>query len=341
MTTLALRTAIAAPDGAPHARAVKCCPFCDGSRSTVVHSLTAPGGRIAEVFELRECRTCGIVFLDPRLDERALTRLYDEDFYFSTGWSYRSLAAQIIELIQVQRRRRVERYVRPGQLLDIGSGDGSFVHHMARHGWDATGIDPSPAALQFAGHCRSGGRFLQGSLEDYAGSAGSLDLITMWQVLEHIGQPRQALRRCHDLLRPGGLLVASVPNIEGWSSRLTGERWWGLDVPRHLVHYSPVTLSRAVERSGLRVVRIRHRSLQYDPYALLHSSLDWVFTRRHFLSALAKRQVPEDMSPGEYLYNLAALATLAPVLAPLCVVTASAAACLGHGGFIEIHARRD
>jgi SAM-dependent methyltransferase len=340
MTTEALRSSTAAQE-APSTLAVQRCPSCDGSRSTPVHSVAAAGGRIREVFELRECRTCGIVFLDRRLSDHFLAKLYDEDFYFSTGWSYKALAAWVIEFIQTRRRHRVERYLRPGRLLDIGSGDGSFVHHMAHHGWDATGIDPSPAALEFARRARDGGRFLRGSLEDYDGWPSSLDVVTLWQVLEHVGEPRPLLRRCRELLRPGGMLVASVPNIEGWSSRLTGERWWGLDVPRHLVHYSPATLDRAVRRAGFRVIRIRHRSFQYDPYALLHSTLDWVFTRRHFLSALAKRQVPADMRRGEYLYNLAALVVLAPVLAPLCVATTTLASCLGHGGFIEIHARRD
>ncbi len=341
MTTQALETSSVARDRAPLARAVERCPCCDGAGSTLVRSVTAAGGRVAEVFELRECRTCGIVFLDPRLDDRLLARLYDEDFYFSTGWSYHALASRVIESIQARRRHRVEAYVRPGRLLDIGSGDGSFVHHMARHGWDATGIDPSPAALAFARRASNGGRFLRGSLDDFVGAPRSLDLVTMWQVLEHVGEPRPLLRRSRDLLRPGGLFVASVPNIEGWSSRLTGERWWGLDVPRHVVHYAPATLGRLVERAGLRVVRVRHRSFQYDPYALLHSALDWAFTRRHFLSALAKRQIPGDMGPGEMAYDLAVLATLAPALAPLCVATTSLAACLGHGGFIEIHARRD
>ncbi len=341
MTTQLLRMATAVRAGTPPAPAIERCPCCDGPASTPLRSVTAAGGRIAEVFELRECRACGIVFLEPRPDDRLLARLYDEDFYVSTGWSYQALASRVIELNQSGRRRRVERYVRPGRLLDIGSGDGSFVHHMARHGWDATGIDPSPAALEFTRLTPNGGRFLQGSLEDFDGAPRSLDLVTMWQVLEHVGEPRPLLRRCRELLRPGGLFVASVPNIEGWSSRLTGERWWGLDVPRHVVHYAPATLGRVVGRAGLRVVRIRHRSFQYDPYALLHSTLDWAFTRRHFLSALAKRQVPGDMSRGEYAYNLAVLAALAPALAPLCVATTSLAACLGHGGFIEIHARRD
>jgi 2-polyprenyl-3-methyl-5-hydroxy-6-metoxy-1,4-benzoquinol methylase len=298
-------------------------------------------GKIVGAFELRKCERCELVYVDPRLSDDDLARLYDEDFYFSTGWSYETLASWVIEFIQTRRRHRVERHVRRGRLLDIGSGDGSFVHHMARHQWEATGIDFSPAALEFAHRFRSGGRFLQGSLEDYDAPSDSLDLITLWQVLEHIGGPRPLLRRCYDLLRRGGMLVASVPNIEGLSSRLTGERWWGLDVPRHLVHYSPTTLTRSLEQAGFRVIHIRHQSLQYDPYALLHSSLDWVFSRRHFLSDLAKRQVSEDMGGREYLYNLTALVALAPPLAPLCVATTTVGSCLGYGGFIEVYARRD
>jgi hypothetical protein len=113
-----------------------------------------------------------------------------------------------------------------------------------------------------------------------------------------------------------------------------------LDVPRHLVHYTPATLRRVVSASGLRVLDVRHFSLQYDPYALLHSSLDWTFTRRHFLSDLAKQQVARAMGPLEYGYNVAALAVLAPVLAPLSLLATTAGACFRHGGFIEVIARR-
>jgi len=326
---------------APATRPVECCPLCDDPRSVPIHRLTDPSRRIAGTFELRRCAGCGIVYVDPRPTDEALTALYDQDFYFSTGWSYEALASLVIECIQSRRRRRVERYVRRGRLLDIGSGDGHFVHHMARHGWEATGIDFSPSALEFARRIHSGGRFLCGTLDDYVFPPGRLDLITLWQVLEHIGEPRPLLQRCHDLLKRGGLLVASVPNIDGLSSRLTGERWWGLDVPRHLVHYSPATLERLLEQAGFGVLHIRHRSLQYDPYALLHSTLDWVFTRRHFLSDLAKRQAVERIGRPEYVYNVVALVSLAPVLAPLCVAATTLGALLGQGGFIEVHARRD
>ena len=341
MTSLALQTPATATNGTPDVLAVESCPSCDDFRSTLVHRVTVPGENHAGVFELRKCRTCDIVFVNPRLSDGVLSQLYGEDFYFSTGWSYERLASSVIEFIQTRRRHRVERYVQPGRLLDIGSGDGRFVHHMANHGWEATGLDFSPAAQEFAHQFRSGARFLQGSLDDYAFPSSSLDLITLWQVLEHIGEPRPLLRTCHGLLKRGGMLVASVPNIDGLSSWLTKERWWGLDLPCHLVHYSPSTLRCSLERAGFRVVDIRHHSLQYDPYALLHSSLDWVFSRRHFLSDLAKRQVPEDMGGCEYLYNVASLVALAPILAPLCVATTSVGSLLGYGGFIEVHACRD
>ncbi len=323
------------------AQAVDRCPSCDCERSVTLDRLTDPSGRIPGTFELRRCLGCQLVHVSPRPSDAALAALYDGDFYFSTGWSYEALASAVIDLIQSRRRCRVERHLPPGRLLDIGSGDGRFVHHMAQHGWDATGIDFSPAALEFARRIHSGGRFLQGSLDDNVFVPGQFDLITLWQVLEHIGEPRPLLRRCHDLLQSGGLLVVAVPNIEGLSSLLTGSRWWGLDVPRHLVHYAPATLRESLERAGFHVIQVRHHSLQYDPYALLHSSLDWVFTRRHFLSDFAKRRSTADMNHAEYLYNLGALILFAPLMAPLCVTTAVGAAACGRGGFIEVHARCD
>jgi SAM-dependent methyltransferase len=292
-------------------------------------------------YRLRRCRDCELVYLTPRLADATLAELYGEEFYFPEDSAFSGIADGVKELIQDARRLVVEKRARTGRLLDVGSGDGAFVHHMAGHGWDATGLDFSPAASELATRRGARGRFLTGSLRDHDLPLGSFDAVTLWQVLEHIGEPVAMLERVRALLRPGGLLVASVPNIEGLSAVLTRERWWGLDVPRHLVHYTPATLRRVVGDAGLRVIDVRHFSLQYDPYALLHSSLDWAFTRRHFLSDLAKQQVAEAMGPLEYGYNVTALAVLAPVLAPLSLLATTAGAAFRHGGFIEVIARRE
>ena len=107
------------------------------------------------------------------------------------------------------------------------------------------------------------------------------------------------------------------------------------------MHFSPRTLCRALEQAGFTVIKVNHLSMQYDPYGLLHSSLDWVFTRRHFLSDFAKQQVPGDVTAAEYAWNVAALMLLGPLLAPMSLLTTASAACAGRGGFIEVFARRD
>ena len=316
------------------------CPLCSGTRSRVLRRVTVTHPAAGGTYRLRRCSDCDLVHLSPRPDDDLLATLYGEEFYFPEASPFSAIAEGVKDLIQDARRRVVEKRARVGRLIDVGSGDGAFVHHMASHGWDAVGLDFSPAAGELAARRGLRGRFLMGSLADHDLPSGSFDAVTLWQVLEHIGDPVSMLRRAHALLRPGGLLIASVPNIEGLSAVLTRERWWGLDVPRHLVHYTPSTLRRVVNESGLRVLDVRHFSLQYDPYALLHSSLDWTFTRRHFLSDLAKQQVAEAMGPLEYGYNVAALAVLAPVLAPLSLLATMAGACFRHGGFIEVIARR-
>jgi 2-polyprenyl-3-methyl-5-hydroxy-6-metoxy-1,4-benzoquinol methylase len=316
------------------------CPLCSGTRSQVLRCITVAHATVGGMYRLQRCRDCDLVHLAPRLEDGTLATLYGEEFYFPEDSAFTGIADGVKALIQDARRHVVEKRARGARLLDVGSGDGAFVHHMASHGWDATGLDFSPAASELAARRGLRGRYLMGSLADHDLPLRSFDAVTMWQVLEHIGEPVEALGRVHALLRPGGTLVASVPNIEGLSSALTQERWWGLDVPRHLVHYAPATLRRVVAEAGLHVVDVRHFSLQYDPYALLHSSLDWAFTRRHFLSDLAKQQVAGTMGPLEYGYNVTALAVLTPVLAPLALLATTAGAAFRHGGFIEVIARR-
>ena len=324
----------------PFPRLAPRCPLCSGERAHVLQRIPVRHLKIGGTYRLRRCLDCELVFLTPRLDDETLATLYGEEFYFPPESAFSAIAAAVQGLIQDARRQVIERRASVGRVLDVGSGDGAFVHHMASHGWDATGIDFSAAAQALALRKRLRGRHLHGSLADCDVPPASQDVITMWQVLEHIGEPLPFLERVVQLLRPGGLFVASIPNIEGWSAALTRERWWGLDVPRHLVHYTPATLRRAVGEAGLHVVDVRHFSLQYDPYALLHSSLDWAFSRRHFLSDLAKAQVEVAMGPLEYGYNVTALAVLGPVLAPLSLLATTAGACFRRGGFIELIARR-
>lgn len=320
---------------------ITACPLCKNRQRQFIYRLPEAQGRLNGLFSLWRCQACDLIYVSPQPNPKEQPVLYDDTFYCQPSMRASSLARHIQEFFHDRRRQRVEKFKRPGRLLDIGCGDGTFVRHMAAHGWQATGFDLSPTAQQLARKHNKQAVILSGQWENLKLSPASFDCLTLWQVLEHVADPRQLLRRCNTLLRPGGLLVVAAPNIASLQARITNKRWWGLDVPRHLTHFSPKVLKRALQESGFRVIKINHFSLQYGPYGLFHSLLDYVFTRRHFLSDFTKKTLPAEMTRKERFYNLAALVIFSPLLIPLCLADTLFSPALGRGGFIEAYARRD
>jgi len=162
--------------------------------------------------------------------------------------------------------------------LDFGCGAGGFLDRMRQLGWQVTGLDTSPAAVQRV--CKELGiDALAGSLP-HAGLADDdrFDLVTMWQSLEHVHQPLSVLREARRLLVPGGMLVLSVPNIDSLPFRWFGPAWFGLDLPRHLTHFTPPTLRQMLEKAGFRV-----RSLQQ----VRHS--DWLRASAELADQLGRK----------------------------------------------------
>jgi 2-polyprenyl-3-methyl-5-hydroxy-6-metoxy-1,4-benzoquinol methylase len=127
---------------------------------------------------------------------------------------------------------------------------------MAARGWTATGLDVSPEVVRTVRQ-QLGLDALAGSLPHPDLFPGSFDVITMWQSLEHVHRPLEVLRSAYDLLVPGGKLVVAVPNFNSLGSEWFGENWFGLDLPRHLTHFTPRTLTEMLETGGFRVTDVR------------------------------------------------------------------------------------
>ena len=143
-----------------------------------------------------------------------------------------------------------------GRYLDVGCGAGELLKRMSVTGWKCTGIDISPTAVAAALQAVPSASIEVATLTTFEPES-PFALISMQHVLEHLPDPAESVTRCRALLEPGGLLVVGVPNIESFEARVFGERWIGLDIPRHLSHFSPSTLSALVERSGFDVLRLR------------------------------------------------------------------------------------
>jgi SAM-dependent methyltransferase len=117
---------------------------------------------------------------------------------------------------------------------------------------------------------------------------GSFDVITLWHVLEHVARPVPLLERLVSLLRPGGVLVVSVPNFRSWQSRLFSGSWFHLDPPRHLVHFDRETLEECLRRAGLEIVAERRFLPEYGSSGWVQSALNRLLPQPNFLYELAK-----------------------------------------------------
>jgi len=144
--------------------------------------------------------------------------------------------------------RTIERWRKPGRLLEIGSQVGLLLHAAEQRGWEAVGIEPSRWAVE-TGRSQLGVKLTQGSLETSEFAQGSFDCIVMVDVLEHLIDPLAALRRCHPWLAQGGILALSTINMDTLVARILGTRWPGF-MDMHLTYFTTRSLREFLQRSS-------------------------------------------------------------------------------------------
>jgi SAM-dependent methyltransferase len=263
------------------------CGLCGAAESTVVHQGLTPTryGSASDSFGLVRCDACGLVYLSPRPSAEEIGRFYPQEFYgeltADTSGPRGRLASLYNRLFPSADARRLDSMLTlvrrhwpglPGRVLDVGAGDGNFLDHMTRAGWQGEGTELCADSARIAARRASRNRIHVGALEDLELEAGAYDMVTLWDVLEHLYRPLEALRKARSLLRPGGLLLVSVPNYHALEAHLMGRRWPHLDVPRHLHHFTPPVLDRMLAAAGFddRRTTTAYRTLmEHMPRALL------------------------------------------------------------------------
>lgn len=144
---------------------------------------------------------------------------------------------------------------RSGRLLDNGCGNGALLDVLSAAGWRVHGTEFDPAAVEAA---RSAGHEVrEGSLEQAEFPAGHFEALVMSHVVEHLPDPRATLAEALRVLEPGGQLVLSTPNLGSLGYRRFGPAWRGLEVPRHLVLFTPAALAELLVEVGFEVLETR------------------------------------------------------------------------------------
>jgi SAM-dependent methyltransferase len=137
----------------------------------------------------------------------------------------------------------------PGTLLDVGCGDGAFLAAMAKRGWQVTGIDFDPVAVEAARNVH-GLDVHVATIESVVEGGASFDVVTASHVVEHVPNPVEFLSHCRRLLRPGGRMVLKTPNADSFGSRRYGRAWRGLEPPRHLHIFTLEALETSARKAG-------------------------------------------------------------------------------------------
>jgi SAM-dependent methyltransferase len=206
------------------------------------------------------------------------------DRYYPAG--YRAYGPAVTRFLNALYNLRVSHWARlkpsGGSVLEIGCGSGLMLAAFRRRGWRVLGIERNEAAAEI-GRQAFHVEIVSSPIEALPPEA-RFDLILMFQVLEHIGDPVGLLRECAKRLLPGGHLVANVPNFSSWQSNFAGANWFHLDVPRHLNHFTPETLESALERGGLRLTHLSFASLEHDPYGWVESTLNRITGRSNTMT---------------------------------------------------------
>jgi predicted TPR repeat methyltransferase len=225
-------------------------------------------------FDLVRCGSCGLVFEDPQPADAVLAKSYYYDADFSTAllgdlrqWTIER-ATEKLNLLN-----RLAAPQKSGRALDVGCSSGAWLEVAAVAGWLPTGIElgqNTAAAAQARGLDVRVGTFSDAA-PSLAGERFSL--ITFWDVLEHLRDPRVELALAHRLLAADGLVAATFPNVEGWYPRTTYRLfanrsgvWEYPELPLHLYDFSPSTASRLLTSAGFEVVAVRTFPTPFSHY---------------------------------------------------------------------------
>lgn len=194
-----------------------------------------------EKHHLTRCSACGFVFCKPVPTQEELNEVYE-------GYGRNDYLSDLT--IQAYERvlDSLEPYRKTNKLIDVGCGVGYFVEVAIKRGWQVYGTEFTEEAVEICE--KKGAKMNLGVLSPENYELGSFDVVTSFEVIEHINNPREELGNFHKLLRNGGVVYCTTPNFNAVERYQLGSDWNVLGYPEHLSYYTPKTLKRVFRETG-------------------------------------------------------------------------------------------
>ena len=243
------------------------CPLCASTENRKVLSGKDYLVNHQELFTVVQCSLCAHFFTSPRPTAESIEKYYPNTYmpYKEKMWLWKWLEQS---LNSWRARKLAQSLPEAARLLEVGCGRGDFLHELKQCGLQVKGVELSKEAADNA-RDRLGLDVQRGSIESYPLGTEEYDAIVLRHVIEHIFSPVDACRRFANALKPGGKLFLTCPSIESLGSLFFSKYWQGLELPRHLQHFTPKTLRMLMEKVDLRVIDLSHSMV---PNSMIYSA---------------------------------------------------------------------
>lgn len=229
------------------------CPWCDSPdirQGSKIHDYFLT----MEEFSIFSCNSCGLVFTNPRPKLENLGLYYQSDKYYSHTSSQGGIIPFIYRKVKEINLKTKFKQVTAGsvinKVLDIGCGTGDFLNVCKKSGMEIYGIEPESKARNLAKEILKVEILHPDQSEKIPDE--SLDLITMWHVLEHVPDLNKQISELSRIIKKGGKVVIALPVYESYDAEVYKEKWAAWDVPRHLYHFNKAVISKMMLANGFK-----------------------------------------------------------------------------------------
>ena len=279
------------------------CGYCKSIDSKKLYSTYDIFG---SSYHIHSCNKCKAYFLSPPPDEEKLAQAYDESYYGEKEDKFNPIIEKVLNLFRYRRAKRVTKNLQTGsRILDIGCGNGKFLKYLLNFGdFKLYGIElegnSAKRAAQIPEINLKIGTLLN---DDFA--ENTFDAISLFHVFEHLIEPRGTLATINKILKPGGSLTISFPNIDSLQSKVFKGKWLHLDPPRHLFFFKPKDFMNLMKSYGYEIEQIHYLSPEQNPYGWVQSILNCIFEKREILfeSLKGNKQYTKDVSSINLIFQ--------------------------------------
>jgi 2-polyprenyl-3-methyl-5-hydroxy-6-metoxy-1,4-benzoquinol methylase len=254
------------------------CTYCKSTDNTQLYPTNDVFGHH---YHINCCNDCNAYFLTKPPDSERLAQAYDDSYYGEGDDKFDGTIEKVLDYFRRKRAKKVHRFVKgKGKVLDVGCGNGRFLQFLGDMGdYNLNGVEMEGGSADRAAKV-PGLQLKKGTLLPGDFDVESLDAITMFHVFEHLTEPAETLKTMTSILKKGGMLMISFPNIDSWQAKRFKGNWLHLDPPRHISFYSPKRFKEIVNELGYEVVREKHFSTEYNPFGYQQSLLNnWLGKR--------------------------------------------------------------